>query len=219
MVSASGEEESEECPRDDSGGNDPHSEAIRDPALESIEQIDREVTGLHGDLETWVNEHHEELAQRAHHWAASLGLGTADADDALQETYMRALHLQTEKANDWSIRLAVVILKGKLIDAARRVQRRREVELLLEQPLEPAHHDTNSPSLADLEPALRDLCERCGLTTYEQEVLIRRLIHEEEFETIAHDLDRSEDSIRQALMRGRRKLQNGRGHFDLGGNE
>ena len=124
-------------------------------------------------------------------------LGRERAEDAFQETFLRALRAYGRLEHGEHLRAWVLTIAGNVaIDIARRSGR----EVLTDVPPELPHHD----SLA-VHEQLADLTDR--LPSKERAAVVLRYGFDLTYEEIASALDSSSDAARQAASSGVRRLR------------
>ena len=124
-------------------------------------------------------------------------LGRERAEDAFQETFLRALRAYGRLEHGEHLRAWVLTIAGNVaIDVIRRSGR----ELLTDVPPERAHHD----SLA-VHEQLAGLTD--GLPPKERAAVVLRYGFDLTYEEIASALDSSPDAARQAASAGVRRLR------------
>jgi RNA polymerase sigma factor (sigma-70 family) len=136
------------------------------------------------------------------HAAAVLGLlrrrlGAQQAEDAFQETFLRALRAYGRLEHGEYLRAWVLTIA---VNVAHDALRREGRELPSAEPPEAAHVDET--------PALRDLADLTdGLPPKERAAVVLRYGYDLTYEAIAAALDSSPDAARQAASSGVRRLR------------
>ena len=121
-------------------------------------------------------------------------LGTERAEDAYQETFLRALQAYRRLEHGEHLRSWILtIAKNVAVDTLRRTRPQSE---LLEQPI-----DDDRPAYEELAP-LTD-----GLPQKERAAVVLRYGYDLSYDQIAVALGSSEDAARQAASTGVRKLR------------
>ncbi len=121
-------------------------------------------------------------------------LGRDRADDAFQETFLRALQAYGRLTHDEHLKAWVLtIARNVAIDTMRRTKPTSEL-------VEDGSED-GSPAYAELAP-LTD-----GLPPKERAAVVLRYGYDLSYEQIAHALDSSADAARQATSTGVRRLR------------
>jgi RNA polymerase sigma-70 factor (ECF subfamily) len=141
--------------------------------------------------------------------------GSADAEDLLQETFIR--WQQTELETQTPRALLVTIITRLCINhlQSARVKREQYFGQWLPEPMVTAPRQNPSISFEvdeSLSLAFLLLLER--LTPVERAVLVLREVFDYEYSEIASILDQSESNCRQILRRARQHLKDGRPRFD-----
>lgn len=136
------------------------------------------------------------------HAGAVLGLlrrrlGRDRADDAFQETFLRALRAYGRLQHGEHLRSWVLTIASHV---AVDVLRRTKPELLTDEPPEGAHHDPIA--VHDQLAGLTD-----GLPAKERAAVVLRYGFDLTYEEIAQALDSSPDAARQAASGGVRRLR------------
>jgi len=122
-------------------------------------------------------------------------LGVVDADDAFQETFLRALRAYDRLEHGEHLRAWVLTIASRVaIDAARRARPTEELQ-------EHASDDDQSPAYADL-GELTD-----GLPHKERAAVVLRYGYDLTYDQIAAALDSSPAAARQAASSGVRRLR------------
>jgi RNA polymerase sigma factor (sigma-70 family) len=175
-----------------------------------------------GVLTRWFDEH------RAFLWGLSYRItgSTADADDVLQETFLRAWQHapeQLDNARRWLMRVAINASR----DVLRRRKRRHYIGPWLPEPI-----DTSSDVPPSYEPVVEgqtlegryDLMESAslaflqaleGLTSTQRAVLLLCDVFDYSAGEVGAVLDVSEDNVRQIHRRARRAMESYEPHRTL----
>jgi RNA polymerase sigma factor (sigma-70 family) len=121
-------------------------------------------------------------------------LGATDADDAFQETFLRALRAYDRLEHGEHLRAWVLTIASRVaIDAARRARPAEELQ----------DHPTD-----DVRPAYADLGELTdGLPPKERAAVVLRYGYDLTYDQIAAALDSSPAAARQATSSGVRRLR------------
>jgi len=138
-----------------------------------------------------------------------------EAEDAVQETWLRYVASATEPASAKSFLSAVVTRVAIDVLRSARVRREQYVGPWFPEPLvtDPYEDPERSAELADsVSMAALLLLER--LTPLERAVFVLREVFGFEFQAIASAVDRSEAACRQLALRARRHVDAGRPRFE-----
>jgi RNA polymerase sigma factor (sigma-70 family) len=121
-------------------------------------------------------------------------LGRGRAEDAFQETFLRALRAYPRLEHGTHLRAWVLTIAGRIaIDEHRRRQN---------------GHDFPEPAAPDAEPAYAELAELTGeLPPTERAAVVLRYGYDLDYAQIAAALDSSPDAARQAASSGVRRLR------------
>jgi RNA polymerase sigma-70 factor, ECF subfamily len=129
----------------------------------------------------------------------------AEAEDVVQEAYLRRTATDTEPDNERAFMIAITTRIAIDVLRSARVRREAYVGSWLPEPLVEADAPARVETEETVSIAMLMLLER--LTPVERAVFVLRESFDLEYAEIAEIVDRSEDNCRQILSRARRRLE------------
>lgn len=146
----------------------------------------------------------DSLKMSLNNLAMSKTFNRFDADDLVQQTYLKALERQDQFKGDNIDPWAITILKNLFIDSTRK---KRE-QLLGDDNLEIPMNDESSSVLLERD---KDMCLK-GLSDNEREII--SLKQSNSYDEISEILDIKPGTLRQSLSRAKEKFMRCMGFFD-----
>jgi RNA polymerase sigma-70 factor, ECF subfamily len=127
-----------------------------------------------------------------------------DAEDLVQQTYLKALERQDQFRGDNIDPWVITILKNLFIDSTRK----KKEDLLGDDIPELASNDDSNSVLLERD---KDKCLK-GLSEREREIIALKQTHS--YDEIANDLNIKSGTLRQTLSRAKEKFMRCMGFFD-----
>lgn len=127
-----------------------------------------------------------------------------DAEDLVQQTYLKALERQDQFRGDNLDPWVITILKNIFIDS----MRKKKEDLLGDNIPELASNDDSNSVLLERD---KDKCLK-GLSEREREIIALKQTHS--YDEIANDLNIKSGTLRQTLSRAKEKFMRCMGFFD-----
>lgn len=146
----------------------------------------------------------DSLKMSLNNLAMSKTFNRFDADDLVQQTYLKALERQDQFKGDNIDPWAITILKNLFIDSTRK----KKEQLLGDDNAEIPMNDESSSVLLERD---KDMCLK-GLSENEREII--SLKQSNSYDEIAEILDIKSGTLRQSFARAKEKFMRCMGFFD-----